>query len=105
MNCTLKILANITSVIFPFNKFNAYIILIHHIVIYWHFNNMHARYIYDFIAMELDQNAHEFKLWAMQDKQRGFIGINLFAYWIVPLTNTTEDAIASQRAMDFMIGW
>ncbi|XP_059458185.1 beta-glucosidase 11-like isoform X1 [Corylus avellana] len=40
-----------------------------------------------------------------QDKQHGFIGINLFAYWIVPLTNTTEDAIASQRAMDFMVGW
>jgi hypothetical protein len=38
-------------------------------------------------------------------KQHGFIGINLFAFWIVPLTNTTEDAIASQRAMDFMIGW
>ncbi|GLT53493.1 hypothetical protein SLA2020_267590 [Shorea laevis] len=40
-----------------------------------------------------------------QDKQHGFIGINLFAYWLVPLTNTTEDAIACQRAMDFLIGW
>ncbi|KAB1226664.1 Beta-glucosidase 11 [Morella rubra] len=41
----------------------------------------------------------------MQDKQHGFIGINVFAYWIVPLTNTTEDAIAAQRVQDFMIGW
>jgi hypothetical protein len=63
-------------------------------------------YIYkNFITREHDQNAHEFRLWAMQDKQHGFIGINLFAYWLVPLTNTTEDAIASQRAMDFLIGW
>jgi beta-glucosidase len=55
--------------------------------------------------MEHHQNAHEFKLWAMQDKQHGFIGINLFAYWLVPLTNTTEDASAFRRAMDFLIGW
>ncbi|KAB8396280.1 hypothetical protein FH972_024822 [Carpinus fangiana] len=40
-----------------------------------------------------------------QDKQHGFIGINLFAYWLVPLTNTTEDASAFRRAMDFLIGW
>jgi beta-glucosidase len=62
-------------------------------------------YIYNFIPMEHHQNAHEFELWAMQDKQHGFIGINLFAYWLVPITNTTEDASAFRRAMDFLIGW
>ncbi|KAM3749822.1 hypothetical protein ACB098_05G215400 [Castanea mollissima] len=44
-------------------------------------------------------------VWAMQDKQHGFIGINLLAIWFIPLTNKTEDAIATQRAKDFMIGW
>uniref|UniRef100_A0A7N2LTC9 Uncharacterized protein n=1 Tax=Quercus lobata TaxID=97700 RepID=A0A7N2LTC9_QUELO len=40
-----------------------------------------------------------------QDKQHGFIGINLLAFWFIPLTNKTEDAIATQRAKDFLIGW
>ncbi|KAM4113388.1 hypothetical protein ACJW30_05G217100 [Castanea mollissima] len=40
-----------------------------------------------------------------QDKQHGFIGINLLAFWVLPLTNKTEDVIAAQRAMDFQIGW
>jgi beta-glucosidase len=41
----------------------------------------------------------------MQAKQHGFIGINLFGFWVVPLTNKTEDVIATQRARDFLIGW
>lgn len=41
----------------------------------------------------------------VQDKQHGFIGINIFAYWFAPLTNTTEDIIATQRAKDFYLGW
>ncbi|KAB1214494.1 Beta-glucosidase 11 [Morella rubra] len=40
-----------------------------------------------------------------QDKQHGFIGINLFALWVLPLTNAIEDVIAAQRAKDFMLGW
>ncbi|XVF69419.1 hypothetical protein PTKIN_Ptkin11bG0080600 [Pterospermum kingtungense] len=40
-----------------------------------------------------------------QDKQHGLIGLNLFSYWFVPLTNATEDIIATQRANDFYIGW
>ncbi|KAK9281307.1 hypothetical protein L1049_004205 [Liquidambar formosana] len=40
-----------------------------------------------------------------QDKQHGFIGLNLYAFGMVPLTNTTEDVIATQRAKDFFIGW
>ena len=41
----------------------------------------------------------------MQDQQQGFIGINLFGFWLHPLTNKTKDVIATQRAMDFLIGW
>jgi len=40
-----------------------------------------------------------------QGRQKGFIGINIFAYWFVPYTNTTEDALATQRANDFYMGW
>ncbi|GMY38322.1 beta-glucosidase 11-like isoform X27 [Fagus crenata] len=40
-----------------------------------------------------------------QDKQNGFIGLNVFSYWFVPLTNSTEDKIATQRANDFYFGW
>ncbi|XP_022731532.1 beta-glucosidase 11-like [Durio zibethinus] len=40
-----------------------------------------------------------------QDKQHGFIGLNLFSYWYVPLTNTTEDIIAAERANNFYVGW
>ncbi len=45
------------------------------------------------------------KLWVMQDKQNGVIGLNLFSYWFVPLTNSMEDKIATQRANDFFFGW
>uniref|UniRef100_A0A2N9IWR6 Beta-glucosidase n=1 Tax=Fagus sylvatica TaxID=28930 RepID=A0A2N9IWR6_FAGSY len=38
-----------------------------------------------------------------QDKQNGFIGLNLFSYWFVPLTNSMEDKIATQRANDFLL--
>uniref|UniRef100_A0A2P2JV87 Beta-glucosidase 11 isoform X1 n=3 Tax=Rhizophora mucronata TaxID=61149 RepID=A0A2P2JV87_RHIMU len=40
-----------------------------------------------------------------QDKQHGFIGLTLFIYGFVPLTNSTIDAIATERANDFYIGW
>ncbi|XLR11558.1 hypothetical protein S83_039496 [Arachis hypogaea] len=40
-----------------------------------------------------------------QDKQHGFIGFNLLTYGFIPLTNTTEDIIAAQRAQDFFLGW
>lgn len=41
----------------------------------------------------------------MQDKQRGFIGINLFAFWLSPQTKTIEDELATQRGFDFYFGW
>ncbi|GKE22385.1 beta-glucosidase 11-like protein isoform X2, partial [Tanacetum coccineum] len=37
--------------------------------------------------------------------QDGFVGINLFAYWFEPDTNTLEDVKATQRANDFYLGW
>ncbi|KAF5464680.1 hypothetical protein F2P56_014741 [Juglans regia] len=40
-----------------------------------------------------------------QEKQHGFIGINVFGYWFVPLTNSSDDKIAAQRAKDFFFGW
>ncbi|XP_050289332.1 beta-glucosidase 11-like isoform X29 [Quercus robur] len=40
-----------------------------------------------------------------QDMQHGVIGLNVFSYWFIPLTNNTEDKIATQRANDFYLGW
>ncbi|BBH05453.1 beta glucosidase 11 [Prunus dulcis] len=40
-----------------------------------------------------------------QDKQRGFIGINLLAFWFFPRTKTIEDELATQRGFDFYFGW
>ncbi|GAB4861429.1 glycosyl hydrolase 1 [Ancistrocladus abbreviatus] len=40
-----------------------------------------------------------------QAKQHGFIGFNLFAYAAAPVSNSTEDLIASKRANDFFLGW
>ncbi|KEH23192.1 putative beta-glucosidase [Medicago truncatula] len=37
--------------------------------------------------------------------QHGFIGFNLLTFGFVPLTNTSEDIVATQRAQDFMMGW
>ncbi|XP_024982320.1 beta-glucosidase 11-like isoform X2 [Cynara cardunculus var. scolymus] len=38
-------------------------------------------------------------------RQHGFVGINVFAYWFEPYTNTMEDLKATQRAHDFYLGW
>ncbi|GAB4829876.1 glycosyl hydrolase 1 [Ancistrocladus abbreviatus] len=40
-----------------------------------------------------------------QAKQNGYIGLNLLAFSAVPLTNATEDLIASRRFNDFFMGW
>ncbi|XP_042987666.1 hydroxyisourate hydrolase-like isoform X3 [Carya illinoinensis] len=40
-----------------------------------------------------------------KDKQHGFIGLSIYAWWLAPLTDTKEDAIATQRAIDFHVGW
>ncbi|XP_030532489.1 beta-glucosidase 11 [Rhodamnia argentea] len=38
-------------------------------------------------------------------RQQGFIGLSVYAFGIYPLTNSTEDLSAAQRANDFFIGW
>lgn len=37
--------------------------------------------------------------------QRGFVGFNVYFFWIVPYANSKEDIMATQRANDFLIGW
>ncbi|MED6114121.1 hypothetical protein PIB30_077263, partial [Stylosanthes scabra] len=39
-----------------------------------------------------------------QDKQHGYVGFNLLTCGFVPLTNTSEDITAAQRAQDFFLG-
>lgn len=41
----------------------------------------------------------------MQAAQQGSIGINVFAYWFVPYSNSAVDVIATQRANEFYVGW
>ncbi|XP_042517818.1 cyanidin 3-O-glucoside 7-O-glucosyltransferase (acyl-glucose)-like [Macadamia integrifolia] len=38
-------------------------------------------------------------------KQKGWVGLNVYAFWCDPFTNSTVDVKATQRAMDFFIGW
>ncbi|XP_058083751.1 cyanidin 3-O-glucoside 7-O-glucosyltransferase (acyl-glucose)-like isoform X2 [Magnolia sinica] len=40
-----------------------------------------------------------------QAKQKGFIGLNMYSFWCIPLTNSTADVKATQRALDFVHGW
>ncbi|KAK9161571.1 hypothetical protein Syun_007912 [Stephania yunnanensis] len=40
-----------------------------------------------------------------QEKQKGLIGLNLYAFSCVPMTNSIADAEATKRAMDFFTGW
>lgn len=41
----------------------------------------------------------------LQGKQKGLIGLNLDVYGYGPLSNITEDEVATERANDFLIGW
>ncbi|KAJ8749663.1 hypothetical protein K2173_026312 [Erythroxylum novogranatense] len=40
-----------------------------------------------------------------QGKQGGIIGLTLYTFWLLPLTNSREDVVAIERALDFYIGW
>ncbi|KAK9139343.1 hypothetical protein Scep_009024 [Stephania cephalantha] len=40
-----------------------------------------------------------------QAEQHGVIGLNIFTYWVSPLTDSAEDASATRRAFDLFIGW
>ncbi|KAF6134756.1 hypothetical protein GIB67_002157 [Kingdonia uniflora] len=40
-----------------------------------------------------------------QVTQHGYIGCSIYTYWLVPLTNTSEDVSATQTANEFFYGW
>lgn len=40
-----------------------------------------------------------------QGKQLGLVGISLYIFRSIPLTNLTADVAANQRAQDFLTGW
>ncbi|KAL0756766.1 hypothetical protein Bca101_094434 [Brassica carinata] len=40
-----------------------------------------------------------------KSKQRGSVGLSIYAYGLVPYTDSKEDEIATQRAKDFFYGW
>lgn len=40
-----------------------------------------------------------------QKKQKGSIGISIYAAWFVPMTNSSEDSAATQIILDFLYGW
>ena len=41
----------------------------------------------------------------LQGKQKGSIGISLVVNWMVPYSNSLLDQEATQREIDFRIGW
>ena len=41
----------------------------------------------------------------LQGEQKGSIGIALVVNWMVPYSNSLLDQQATQRAIDFRIGW
>lgn len=45
------------------------------------------------------------KTFCMQEKQNGQIGITLMGFWFEPLTDSSEDATATKRVIDFQLGW
>ncbi|VVB06655.1 unnamed protein product [Arabis nemorensis] len=40
-----------------------------------------------------------------KSKQRGSIGLSIYAFGLSPYTNSKDDEIATQRAKDFLFGW
>ncbi|XP_064987609.1 LOW QUALITY PROTEIN: uncharacterized protein LOC135587008 [Musa acuminata AAA Group] len=41
----------------------------------------------------------------IQAEQNGFIGINVYTFWYYPLTNSSADIEATQRMLEFYVGW
>ncbi|XP_052191896.1 beta-glucosidase 11-like isoform X3 [Diospyros lotus] len=44
-------------------------------------------------------------LFLIQERQHGYIGINIYSSQLVPYTNATKDLIATERARSFLFGW
>lgn len=40
-----------------------------------------------------------------KNTQNGIVGINLYAEWMAPLTDSASDVAAAERAMEFSLGW
>ncbi|KAF6175312.1 hypothetical protein GIB67_021817 [Kingdonia uniflora] len=62
-----------------------------------------------YIAMHYSLLAHASAAALYKEKyqvqQKGVVGINVYAFWCIPLTNSTADLKASQRAIDYFTGW
>lgn len=71
---------------------------------YLNFFIIEELYMLKEIAIKISLNLGSYKH-LMQAKQHGSIGISIFTYGFFPLTNSKEDAIATQRAIDFFVGW
>lgn len=40
-----------------------------------------------------------------QATQKGFVGMNIYSFWNYPFSSSSADIAATQRALDFMVGW
>ncbi|KAF5195999.1 Beta-glucosidase, partial [Thalictrum thalictroides] len=71
------------------------------------FDDETASYAYTVVHNCLLAHASAARLYKRkyQVEQRGFIGLNIYSYWYVPLSNATEDVLATKRAFDFSVGW
>ena len=63
--------------------------------------------VYIFISFSLLKLSTRMNLIHMtvQSKQRGSIGLSIFALGLTPYTNSKDDEIATQRAKAFLYGW
>lgn len=41
----------------------------------------------------------------LQATQKGFVGMNIYSFWNYPFSSNSADIAATQRALDFMVGW
>jgi beta-glucosidase len=41
----------------------------------------------------------------LQATQEGFVGMNIYSFWNYPFSSSSADIAATQRALDFMVGW
>jgi beta-glucosidase len=51
--------------------------------------------------LQIDLNMHGH----LQATQKGFVGMNIYSFWNYPFSSSSADIAATQRALDFMVGW